>query len=224
MITQNIHIPIEDDQIKSTVFSPKDSTVLVLVTHEPGSGRFNHRNKQFVNQLYSAGLATLLLDWDKIKQLEEQSGGFNPLKMAKKIALITSWLKKQPFFQYLSTVLYGSSIGAASALIAASELEDSVQAVISRNGRLELAEQYLEKVKTPTLVAVGKKDHSLLESNKKAFDKLSCPKKLVILSGICPFFEEPNKVEQLGKMVIDWINEHSLRPTDSSQELNHQYS
>lgn len=224
MITKNVRVPIEDAHIQSTMYTPQGSKVIVLVSHEPGSGRFNHRNRQLGKQFYGAGLATLLLDWNKIMEIEERKGDFNPVKMAKNLAGIVHWLRSHQTLKHLSAVLYGSSTGAASALIAATEVENSIQAVISRNGRLELAETYLEKIKSPTFIAVGKKDYRLLESNKKAYEKLRCPKKFVALSGICPFFEESEKVEQLGKMAITWINKHSLGPTDTSSKLNHQLS
>lgn len=223
MITTSVKVPIDDLQVQSTIYTPQDSKVIVLVSHEPGCGRFNVRNKQFGEQLYHAGLATFLLDWNTISEIEEKNGGFSHIMRAKNLTRIIQWLKEHQTFKHFSAVLYGTSIGAASALIAASELGDSIQAVISRNGRLELAEPYLEKVKTPTLIAVGKKDQRLLESNKKAFAKLECPKKLIVLSGICPFFEKPIKVKKLGKMAIDWINKYSLRPKNSARELSPEF-
>lgn len=223
MIIKNLKVPIENAHLQSTMYTPLGSKIIVLVAHEPGSGRFNLRNRQLGEQLYSAGFTTLLLDWNEIKEIEEKSGDFDPIKMAKNLVGIIYWLKNHHTFKHLSAVVYGSGSGAASALIAASELEDSVQTVISRNGRMELAEPYLEKVKSPTFIAVGKNDYRLLESNKKAFEKLLCPKKFVVLPGICPFFEKAEKVEQLGKMVINWINKQSLWPTDSSPELGYKF-
>lgn len=224
MITKNVRVPIEDTHIQSTVYAPEGSKAIVLISHEPGCGRFNIRNKQFGKQLYHAGIATLLLDWNNLNESEEQSGNFSPVKRAKNLAKIIDWLKKQNTFKQLSAILYGSSIGAVPAIIAATELENSIQGVISRNGRLDLADPYLPKVKSPTFITIGKKDSHLLESNKKAFEKLCCQKKFVALSGICPFFEKTEKVKKLGEMVIEWINKHSLQPESSLPDLTHHLS
>lgn len=89
-------------------------------------------------------------------------------------------------------------------------MEDSVKAVISRNGRLELADDYLHKVRSPTFVAVGEKDYRLFEANKKAYKKLECPKHFVVVPGITPFFEDPKKIERVGRLSIEWIQKHAL--------------
>ena len=204
--------------INSTLHAPRDANTIVLISHPPGIGRFNQRNRLLMEQLDQAGLASLLCDWSQIKMVLEKQGDFNPLKMAQSLAFIIRWLKSQRTFKDFSTALYGSGTGAAFSVIAASEMDESVKAIVSRNGRLELAEDYLNKVKTPTLVAVGEKDYRLFELNRKAYKKLECPKQFVMMPGITPFFEVPKKMEHMGRLSIDWIKKNSMTQSDSSSE------
>lgn len=224
MFTNNIELPIKDSLIHSTIHKPPDSKAIVLVSHGPGSGRFNHRNRLLSEQLYNAGFAVLLFDWNKSKEIEERTGNFDPIKMAKTIGKIVLWLKNDQTLKNLPTVVFGSSTGAAASLIAASKNEDLIQAVISRNGRLELAEPYLEDVKSPTLILVGKNDYHLMERNKKAYEKLNCPKSMVVLPGICPFFEEPEKMKKVGNMAINWINKYVIHNPSLPASTTYQYS
>lgn len=213
MLTHHINVPIEGGYIESTIHKPPEAKIIVLISYAPGSGRFNVRNRRLVEQLDSAGFATLLCDWTQVKEMNEH---FDHLKMAESLAIIVRWLKNHRAFKNLSPTLYGSGTGAAFSMIAASEMEDSIKAVVTRNGRLETAEPYLAKIKSPTFITVGEKDFHLLQSNKKVYEKLDCPKRLVVLPGITPFFEEPKKMERVGKLSIEWIQKHSLSRTDSS--------
>lgn len=206
MLTHNINVPIEGGYIDSTIHKPPEAKIIVLISHAPGSGRFNLRNRQLTEQLDKAGFATFLCDWSKMKEIHNQ---FDHLKMAESLASIVRWLKSHRAFKDLSPALYGSGTGAAFSIIAASEMKDSIRAVVSRNGRLDLAKDYLAKVKSPTFIVVGEKDFHLLESNRKAYEKLDCPKQLVVMPGITPFFEEPKKVERVGRLSIEWIKKNS---------------
>lgn len=207
MVTHNITVPIEGGYIDSTLHKPPEAKIIVLISHAPGSGRFNLRNRKLARQLARAGFATLLYDWPSVKEIHEE---VDHLKMAQNLTSLIRWIKSHRTFQELSPVLYGSGTGAAFSIIAASEMEDSFKAIVSCNGRLELADDYLHKVKSPTFIAVGEKDHRLFELNKKAYKKLECPKQFVVVPGITPFFEEPKKMERVGRLSIEWIQRHSL--------------
>lgn len=216
MLTHNINVPVEGGFIDSTIHKPPEAKVIVLISHAPGSGRFNLRNKKLAEQLAGAGFATLLYDWSRVKEFHKN---INHLKMGQNLAFIIRWLKSHRTFKDLSPVLYGSGTGAAFSIIAASEMGDSVKAVVSRNGRLELADNYLHKVKSATFLAVGDKDYRLLELNKKAYKKLECPKKFVVVPGITPFFEEPKKVERVGQLSIEWIQRYSRSDVPSKNKI-----
>ena len=58
------------------------------------------------------------------------------------------------------------------------ENEKNDMTVVSRGGRLDLAMQYIQKVKVPTLFIVGGKDTVVIDLNKKAMEQIPAEKKL----------------------------------------------
>ena len=106
--------------------------------------------------------------------------------------------------------MFGSSTGAAAALIAAAELPDQVEAVVSRGGRPDLANEVLHKVQAPTLLIVGSHDELVIELNQKALTQMKAgsEKKLVIVPGASHLFEEPGALEYAARLARDWFQAH----------------
>ena len=102
----------------------------------------------------------------------------------------------------------GSSTGAAAALITASERPDTIRALVSRGGRVDLAFQALPRVRCPTLLIVGELDREVLALNRQAIRSLSAPHRLAIVSGASHLFEEPGALEAVTGLTNDWFSEH----------------
>jgi dienelactone hydrolase len=108
----------------------------------------------------------------------------------------------------LSVGLYGSSTGAAAALIAAAESPDGVGAVVSRGGRVDLASDALSRVKAPTLFIVGGRDTTVLGLNRDAFEMLAVEKRLEVIPGAGHLFSEPGAMDEVTSLSIEWFKEH----------------
>jgi putative phosphoribosyl transferase len=67
---------------------------------------------------------------------------------------------------------FGASTGAAAVLVAAAKRADIVKAVVLRGGRPDLAGEYLNQVRAPTLLLVGGNDEPVIGLNQEAYDKL----------------------------------------------------
>jgi pimeloyl-ACP methyl ester carboxylesterase len=103
---------------------------------------------------------------------------------------------------------FGSSTGAAAALIAAAELPDVVHAVVSRGGRPDLAGETLERVRAPTLMIVGANDKPVISLNEEAYGRLPGEKALRIVPGASHLFEEPGALEKVAGMAAEWFINH----------------
>ena len=117
----------------------------------------------------------------------------------------TNWVTGQPATQYLRIGYFGSSTGAAAALIGAVELPNIVAAVVSRGGRPDLAGEALPKVKAPTLLIVGGNDDVVIGLNEEAYAQLSCEKELKIVPGATHLFEEPGTLERVAQLASEWF-------------------
>src|SRR5947208_6590680 len=191
----------------------ENATTLVLFAHGSGSSRHSPRNQFVARTLNNAGLATLL--FDLLTQQEEaidmrtREHRFNIALLAERLVHATKWAKQQEKTRDLLAGYFGSSTGAAAALVAAAELPQDVGAVVSRGGRPDLAGEALPKVQAPTLLIVGGNDDVVIELNEQARDRMRCEVKLEIVPGATHLFEEPGALEQVAKLASDWFLLHA---------------
>jgi dienelactone hydrolase len=128
--------------------------------------------------------------------------------LGRRLAGAVRWLRSREDMKGLKIGFFGASTGGAAALVAAAELRDQVGAVVSRGGRPDLAGDALRHVRAPVLLIVGGRDHMVIELNRRAYDELSCEKKLQIVPGATHLFEEPGTLETVGRLAADWFAEH----------------
>jgi len=207
-----VKISVDKVMLEGNLVVPKDAEGVVLFAHGSGSSRFSPRNRYVANVLNHAKLATLLMDL-LTKEEEEidirtRHLRFDIEMLTNRLIGATEWLKKNVGTKNLPIGYFGSSTGAAAALIAAAKLPDDVRAVISRGGRPDLAMQHLSRVKAPTLLIVGGNDRTVIEINKEAMEYLHTEKRLEIVSGASHLFEEPGTLEEVAKLAADWFMHH----------------
>ena len=120
------------------------------------------------------------------------------------------WLQQQPGARALPIGLFGSSTGAAAALIAAANRPKAARVVVSRGGRPDLAGPYLPQVHCPVLLIVGELDTVVIDLNHQALEQMppDSEKKLVIVPGATHLFEEPGTLERAAHLARDWFLEH----------------
>ena len=196
-------------ELKGELKIPFGATGLVLFAHGSGSSRHSPRNQSVASTLRDHGLGTLL--FDLLTQEEEQLEQFTRhLRfdiglLAERLISATAWVSEQEVARDLRIGYFGSSTGAAAALVAAAELGDKVSAVVSRGGRPDLADEALEKVKAPTLLLVGGLDDVVIELNEQAREQMNCEKLLTIVPGASHLFEEPGALEKVAELAAEWF-------------------
>ena len=190
---------------------------VVLFAHGSGSGRHSPRNRYVAKVLQEVSLGTLLFDLltEDEELVDEQTRHlrFDIGMLANRLIGATDGLLQRfdasnsediPSFGY-----FGASTGAAAALVAAAKRADVVKAVVSRGGRPDLAGEYLNQVRAPTLLLVGGNDEPVIGLNQEAYDKLKLlredEKRLTIVPGATHLFEEPGKLEQVAQLASGWF-------------------
>jgi putative phosphoribosyl transferase len=171
---------------------PRGAGGLVLFAHGSGSSRHSRRNQFVASVLREAGSGTLL--FDLLTQEEEREDAvtghlrFDIPFLAERLEAATRWATLHALGPF-SIGYFGSSTGGAAALVAAATLGSSVDAVVSRGGRPDLARDALALVKAPTLLIVGERDEEVLRLNESAYaiSKLSShlPRFQVLPEPVC---------------------------------------
>ncbi|RPI94487.1 MAG: alpha/beta fold hydrolase [Chloroflexi bacterium] len=214
--TENRYVQILSTgvRLEGIVSIPEDPQGLVVFVHGSGSSRHSPRNQFVAQTLQEGGLATLLFDlltpYEEEIDLRTRHLRFDIDMLARRTAGVLEWLDLQPFAHELKRGLFGSSTGAAAALMAAAELPDKVDAVVSRGGRPDLAGPALPKVQAPTLLIVGGNDEPVIELNEEALDQMQegSEKKLAIVPGASHLFEEPGTLEDAARLATEWFQAH----------------
>jgi putative phosphoribosyl transferase len=191
---------------------PEGGAGLVLFAHGSGSSRHSPRNQFVARTLNRAGLGTLLFDLltqeEEASDMRTREHRFDIGLLAERLVQATKWAKQQEQTRDLPIGYFGSSTGGAAALVAAVEVPEDVDAVVSRGGRPDLAGDGLPKVQAPTLLIVGGNDDIVIELNEQARDRMQCEVKLEIVPGATHLFEEPGTLEKVAKLAGDWFVKH----------------
>ncbi|HEU5230097.1 MAG TPA: alpha/beta family hydrolase [Ktedonobacteraceae bacterium] len=202
-----VEIPADTVQLESALAVPEQAQGLVVFAHGSGSSRFSPRNNFVATVLRRADIATLLIDLLTRKEDEFYETRFNIDLLTERLLLVTAWLRKQPQTQKLSIGYFGASTGAAAALKAAAN-DTSIQAIVSRGGRPDLASEDLARVQSPTLLIVGGNDRFVLKLNRQALAHLQGAKQLVVIPGATHLFEEPGALEEVANQATQWFKRY----------------
>ncbi len=213
-----VAIPIGPVTLHGHLAVPESAGAIVVFVHGSGSSRLSPRNRYVAGVLSDSGLGVLLLDLlsAEEEQIDRRTRAlrFDIPVLAERVLNVLFWLHSTSETAALTPGLFGSSTGAAAALIAAAHRPELVGAVVSRGGRVDLAGQALPSVTAPTLMIVGGEDHAVLELNEAALEDLECERRLEIVPGAGHLFEEPGALEQVAVLARDWFLAH-LGPGDA---------
>ena len=208
-----VHISAGRATLAGNLNIPVSATALVLFAHGSGSSRHSPRNQFVARTLNDTGLATLLFDLltpeEELVDTRTAELRFDIDLLAKRLVHATKWAKRQEQTRDLRIGYFGSSTGGGAALVAAAQLPNDVDAVVSRGGRPDLAGAALSRVQAPTLLIVGGQDDIVIELNEQARDQMRCEVKLEIIPGATHLFEEPGALEQVAKLARDWFLLHA---------------
>jgi len=187
---------------------PAGASGVVVFAHGSGSGRFSPRNNFVARRLQQNGLATLLLDLLTPEEADDRRKVFDIDLLADRLLLSKAWLEGESKTKNLRIGYFGASTGAGAALQAAAREPANINAVVSRGGRPDLAEPYLNRVTAPTLLIVGGYDEPVIEMNQAAYELLTCEKQLIIVPGATHLFEEPGTLEQVAEQAGKWFRHY----------------
>jgi dienelactone hydrolase len=203
---------VGSDTIEGNLSVPDGAEGIVLFAHGAGSSRHSSRNNFVAEELRDGGLATLLIDLltaeEKDVDRRTRRVRFDIDRLARRVVGTVDWMQKRPETADLSLGIFGSSTGAAGALIAAAERPDVTEAVVSRGGRVDLAQAVLDQVEAATLFIVGGRDVQVLNLNRNALAQLETTRELEVVAGATHLFEEPGALEEVARLAREWFQRY----------------
>jgi putative phosphoribosyl transferase len=205
---EEVTVPTEAARLAGHVTLPGHARGLVLFAHGSGSGRHSPRNRYVADVLNQAGLGTLLFDLLTPAEEIDRANVFDIELLAGRLVEVTRWLAAELGREHLPVGYFGASTGAAAALVAATDADADVAAVVSRGGRPDLAGDSLPLVQAPTLLIVGSRDEAVLALNRAAQQRLRCTNRLEVVRGATHLFEEPGTLHAAAELARDWFLTH----------------
>ena len=206
MNRRTVRIPANGVELDGDLVVPQSPLGLVIFAHGSGSSRHSVRNRQVAEELQRHGIATLLMDLLTAEEDADRSARFDIRLLTGRLAAALYFAGEDPEVGSLPKGLFGASTGAAAALAVAASHAESIDAVVSRGGRPDLAgTKLLSDVVTPTLLIVGGADPQVLELNRMAQALIGNRAELVVVPGATHLFEEPGTLESAAEQAAQWF-------------------
>lgn len=201
-----VTMPIEEGvALYGDLVVPPDAFALVIFSHGSGSSRFSMRNRHVAEMLNKEKIATLLTDLLTESEDRHYDSRFDIDLITERLIKIATLMKQRTELREMKIGFFGASTGAASALRAAAYLGSTINAVVSRGGRPDLAGESITRVKAPTLLLVGSLDNGVIRLNRNAFASLRCERRLDVVPGASHLFVEPGKLDEVARLASGWF-------------------
>lgn len=205
---KEVDIAVGELLLKGNLRLAEQPKGIVLFSHGSGSSRLSIRNNYVASLLFEQGFSSLLFDLLTAKEDLIYENRFDIELLTERLVKVTKWAMNFKETKKLAIGYFGASTGAASALIAAAQMGNSIKAVVSRGGRPDLAMPVLKDIKAPTLLIVGGNDGVVIELNQKAKDAMKGICELKIVEGATHLFPEAGKLEIVAKLTAEWFDKY----------------
>lgn len=205
-------VPCGHVSLPATLTVPSEARGMVVFAHGSGSGRGSPRNRFVAEALHAAGLGTLLVDLvlpgDGVEEDPSSQRSLDVAFLARRLLRALEWMGAHDHGKGLPAGLFGSSTGAAAALLAAAQPSAGVRAIVCRGGRTDLATHALPGVTAPTLLVVGGNDPWIRRVNEASLPRLRGESELVVVPGAGHLFEEPGALARVAALSASWFQRH----------------
>lgn len=189
---RTVEIVTRDAHLQGTLRVPHRARGLIVSTV---TGEVGDVGPRLARALHESGFATLevpLLSPEEVK-LDTFTGNLSAdLKLqVSRMVDVTRYLRRIGETRSLAVGFAASGPGAAAALYAAAQMPDQVRALVSLQGRLDLARSMLHLVRTPTLLISDTHDGDRLALHRESFYRLRNTRSLQTVPQQAWHFAEP---------------------------------
>ena len=186
---------------------PPGASAVVLLAQAGGSVPPGQNTGPVRDELAVSGVATLVVD---LVTLDEWRLGLGDLSMevgelADRLSDTLDVVLRHPETRHLCPGCFANDTAAAAAFVAAAGRPATVEAIVSYEGRIDLAATALEHVIAPTLLVVGAEPHAMRTRNENAYERLRCRKRLELVPGAAPTAPEHAAAAAVARLAAGWF-------------------
>lgn len=189
--------------LEGRIAVPPDPIAVVIFASVPALPD-DDRDARIMNELYEAHVATVYVPLltDEELQFDSRTSHFrfDADFLAQRFIDIAQWAVRNNETKDLPVGLAGSSGSAAGAIVAAAQRPQLIAAVVSIDGRTDLAVDSLRDVKTPTLLIV--KDMPVLRMNREALLRIHADRRIEIIHGA-----DYEAIDNVARKAAQWLSE-----------------
>ncbi len=185
-----------------TLELPANASRIVVLSCGTPPGQPPSADALIAARLRAAGFGTLLLDLPAVSG-EGDAARDEVHALSHHFGRAVRRLAHDAATRHLPSGLCAAGIAAGAALWTAAEWPELVRAVVSFNGRPDLAGRgLLACVKAPTLLIAEARNSAAVDFNRAARDLLTgCVRELVLIVG----FGEPRGLDEAARLACDWL-------------------
>jgi putative phosphoribosyl transferase len=218
-VEETVEVVIDDVTLDGRLTIPEGARGIVLFAHGSGSSAQSPRNRRVADALHERGIATLLFDLLTPGEADDRRNVFDIGLLGRRLAAATRWVTGR--HPGVPVGYFGASTGGAAAILAAADPSLTIDAVVSRGGRVDLAGDALRAVRAPTLLIVGGNDEPVLGLNRAAAERLRCEHEVMVVPGASHLFEEPGALEVVAGLASVWFADHLGSDRSAVRGANH---
>lgn len=151
--------------------------------------------------LNMAGFGTIRIKILNDEEYKNRSNSVDLDLLTERIIGITKWYSEEGSTKNFNIGYFGVGLGSAVAFSAAAYWGTKIKAIVSWNGRPDLALDELDLIEAPALLIVEKNEQKSVEQNRKAYLKIGSVKKIEVTD---------NTIEKVSSLSASWFLKYLL--------------
>ncbi|HTJ36108.1 MAG TPA: phosphoribosyltransferase family protein [Dactylosporangium sp.] len=185
---------------------PERATGMVVLAHTSRLAEDGPRYRWIAGRLRDAGLATLSLNLLHEDEEMDWRAAHDVPRLAARLDAGLQRLRADATLSALPVGVFATGNATAAALsLATGPGGGPFTAIVSHDGRPDLAWPALPRVGAPTMLIAGGRDEHLLELNRAAFGRLPPTGRLAVLRDAGHLVQEPGALATLTELATAWF-------------------
>lgn len=198
---------IQNAVLEGNLCVPEDIRGMIIFAYGNRSDRLGLLNDLVAEELMKRGWGTMIVDLLTEDEKKIRGTKRDIDLLTERLIGVTKWCMEQEHFGKLQLGYFGTGMGSAAVLSAAAYWGMKMGAVVSAEGRADLAMEELDLIEAPVLLIVMGKDKKMVDLNRRAYIKIGCLKKMEIIKPEASSFGEEAE-GAIGRMTSEWFEKH----------------